>query len=617
MGDRRQAYGLSVRGSLALLVALLIFCQLFYILVMWMFWRETKLELRQQLRAKEVVEQVECIRLNEKDVLLVLAEAAASDGRPVFPSEINKGYFTQKTAEFRTLAPRMIGLNEQLINVAIDIDQACGELRGASQQSGNVKVDTANATRRLKQELAVLNGLLEEMRSRFKDFRREHAEKLMLANTVDFVYMALLFVVVMSVAILLTIGFAKVIERRISALVLNSELAAEGKALLPPLRGRDEFSAVDTAFRKMTAALNAESENLRLSESKTRTIIESLPLGLLLVLPTGAIEGGNNTAALLLGVEQNSLLQGQEFDRFFSRELASSSLNPVASNDLVRRCDDQSFPAEILQKIYDSPEGPRVLVIFADISERERIRKLREEFVAVVSHEIRTPLTSMRAFLHLLKQNMLGELTEEGTSSVRQMESVNRRLISLVNDLVDAGKIELGHFDLEAKQITMAPVIENAVDSAAALAGQYDITIALPEEDAVVIADQDRTTQVLVNLLSNAIKYSHRGGTVTVKLFIENNYAKIMVEDHGTGIPSEEVVQIFDRFGQVTGEPHKRKDSSGLGLYIAKDIVEKQGGKIGVHSEEGKGSVFWFTIPLAEDQHGQEGIIATTGPPSI
>lgn len=241
---------------------------------MWIFWRETKLELRRQLRAKEVVEQVELIRLKEKELLIEAMESKARTGvakiRPASPPD----YFRQKTVDFRTLSPKMIGLNEQLVRVAIELDTACGRLSNAATAS-----ESDRHMKSVREAIGAMDDLLDDMRNRFKDFRREHAEKLMLANTVDFVYLGLVFVLVLVIVVVITMVFAHVIERRISTLVRNTELAAKGVELLPPLRGKDEFAAVDGAFRRMTIALREESENLRLSETKTRMIVESLPVG--------------------------------------------------------------------------------------------------------------------------------------------------------------------------------------------------------------------------------------------------------------------------------------------------------------------------------------------------
>lgn len=612
--DRRgwMVYGLSVRSSLALLVALLIVCQVVFVLIMWIFWRETKMELRRQLRAKEVVEQVEHIRLKQKELLLALAEASIARHELKLPEDLNKSFFAAQCAEFRTLAPKMIGLNEQLAKIGDQVDRVA-LLLGAAYAKPD-KEQQLRYTIQLRTAMKELDELLDDMRNRFKDFRREHAEKLMLANTVDFVYMALAFVVVLSAVVLITTFFAKMIENRISTLVRNSELAAEGKSLLPPLAGADEFSTVDQAFRKMTAALQAESENLRLSESKTRTIIESLPIGLLLLNTFGEIESANNSAASLLGIDEANALHGEEFNKYFSVSIDPHKPEQTSSVDVVRKRADGVFPADVLQKPFETPEGPRVLVIFADISDRERIRKLREELVAVVSHEIRTPLTTMRAFLTLLKDNSLGQLNEDGVEYVRRMDSVTRRLVGLVNDLVDAGKIELGHLKLETQPASIGAIIESAVDSVAALASQHGVELELPDDDASVLCDADRTTQVLINLISNAIKYSPAGSVVAISLRtdapivtaatgspppeVHGGECMICVQDQGPGIPAAEQGQIFGRFAQVSGASYKRQDSSGLGLYIAKDIIEKQGGSIGVNSVEGEGSTFWFTLQL-------------------
>ncbi|MBY0550033.1 MAG: PAS domain-containing protein [Candidatus Obscuribacterales bacterium] len=595
MAINSSAISIGVRKTLATLVTVLLLSQIAFIFVMWTFWRGTKTELRKQLRAKEVIQRVDSIRMLERELLLTAAESIPEGKGSAPPLKIVPHDFENEAATFSQSAPLLISLNQGLLASAKALDQAF--LRLSKEES---KEERKRSIAQCKSAMEKMDLLLVEMKSRFKDYHLKHAEEQMYSSTANFVNLALFLIGLAITIMVLTAAFARLIQRRINTLVLNTERIAAGEPMSEPLAGTDEFATVDAAFRRMNEALNAQSEILRLSEAKTRTIIEALPPGLMITSPEGKVESANTSAMQMLLLDTPEQVIDRSLSEFLvGYDTAQANGNGARTVQAVRS-DKSVFPCDCLTKSFSSPDGQRLLVIFSDISEREKLRTLREEFVAVVSHEIRTPLTSVRAFLALLDSGMFGELNEQGSVSLKQMDSLTLRLMSLVNELVDAGRLELGDLSLQREQFYFQEVLESAVASTATLAKEHKVNFELTEDDTLLLGDKEKCVQVFINLLGNAVKYSPSGGAVRVRFSRESgDLIRVTVSDNGPGIPASEIANIFGRFAQVNQSGHRRQNSSGLGLYIAKEIIERQGGTIGVDSTEGAGSTFWFTVPVA------------------
>ena len=235
----------------------------------------------------------------------------------------------------------------------------------------------------------------------------------------------------------------------------------------------------------------------------------------------------------------------------------------------------------------------------SDVTTSRELERLKSQFISMVSHELRTPLTSIRAAMQLLiAEAMTGN--DDADQLVRVALSNADRLIRIVNDILDMSKIEAGEMLVSPQQTRLASIVEDSVRSVEAVARNADVTITIVNEGIEdVLADPDRTIQVLVNLLSNALKHAPTGSTVEVAARREGNMAAIAVHDHGPGIPAHKVDFIFEPFTQLDGSDTRRIAGTGLGLTIARALAEKQGGGIRLTSREGHGATFTLTIPLA------------------
>jgi two-component system, NtrC family, sensor histidine kinase KinB len=240
-------------------------------------------------------------------------------------------------------------------------------------------------------------------------------------------------------------------------------------------------------------------------------------------------------------------------------------------------------------------------VILQDVTRLRRFDELRNDLVATVAHELRTPLTSLRMAIHLCLEGVAGSLTEKQVDLLQAGRDDCQRLQSTVDELLDLARMQSGR--LQVHQIAISPetLIENAIESFQLTAGQRGVHLMmggyiLPTYK--VFVDPERIHAVLSNLLTNAIRHTPPEGTIKVGAQSSGEYVRFKVTDTGEGIPKEHQTAIFQRFYRVPGTS---SGSAGLGLALAKEVVEAHGGKIGVESVTGKGSTFWFTVPLAPD----------------
>ncbi|HNB21468.1 MAG TPA: HAMP domain-containing sensor histidine kinase, partial [Candidatus Melainabacteria bacterium] len=283
----------------------------------------------------------------------------------------------------------------------------------------------------------------------------------------------------------------------------------------------------------------------------------------------------------------------------FMENLFHKALNRVGEFDALKQT-GEDFPIELSLSEFNMADGRYYLANILDVSERREVERLKKEFVSTVSHELRTPLTSIRGSLTLLNVGALGALPDQAMKVVNIAERNTIRLIGLINDILDIEKLESGKMDMVFQDVDISSVMERSFESVKTFADNNGVLLEMVPSHVRVNADGDRLVQVIVNLMSNACKFSPKGATVTVRVDEIPNWIEVKVIDRGRGIPAKFKNLLFQRFQQVEASDAKRKGGTGLGLAICKGIIEAHGGTIGVDSEEGKGSVFWFRIPLAQ-----------------
>jgi PAS domain S-box-containing protein len=265
---------------------------------------------------------------------------------------------------------------------------------------------------------------------------------------------------------------------------------------------------------------------------------------------------------------------------------------------VVRTRDGQEVPVSQVIVAHTSPQGDRsVATIMRDISGWKHLDRVKSEFVSTVSHELRTPLTAIRGSLGLLEGGGVTNLPPKALNLLRIARNNCDRLVRLLNDMLDLDKIEAGKLALRAIPLEPAEVVGAALDELRPMADQR--AIALVEDLSPVppvTGDRDRLIQVLTNLVSNAIKFSPAAATVTVSITAVEHGVRFAVHNPGPGIAPHDMPRLFGRFQQLDGSDRRRHGGTGLGLAIAKAIVEQHEGTIGVESDPGAGTTFWFVL---------------------
>jgi signal transduction histidine kinase len=235
-------------------------------------------------------------------------------------------------------------------------------------------------------------------------------------------------------------------------------------------------------------------------------------------------------------------------------------------------------------------------VILQDVTRLRRFEELKNDLVATVAHEFRTPLTSLRMAVHLCTEQAAGPLTDKQAELLHAARDDCDRLQGMVDDLLDLSRIESGRVELFPLPTAVSHLVESAVREhkpAVAEAG-LALTVDFPLPEVRVLADHERIAHVFSNLITNAVRHTPTGGSITLGAQRTDGVVRFTVTDSGRGIPSEYQERIFDKFFRA---PDSEPRGTGLGLYIAREIVMGHGGQIGVDSVPGKGSTFWFTIP--------------------
>lgn len=394
------------------------------------------------------------------------------------------------------------------------------------------------------------------------------------------------------IAVAIALIFTKEILSRLSVLSQNTLRLAKGEELLPQLNGRDELGKLDLVFRKMATDLTKAYSTVKEREDRLRSIYDNVPVGLLVVDSGGdhSIESCNPGSIALLGDN----LTGKCLNDFIDSKKAQAESNSKPL--MINAVDGKERFVQLKTAEFQSGESARDLVMLIDVTEQHKLAEMKREFVAMLSHDLRSPLTSIQMFLGNLIRGFYGPLSEEALHSSRKGHKSVERLVDLVSDLLDLEMAEEGMMVLSRSEEQLNSIIGESIDAVESLADSKGVLIESKDTDLSVNCDRKRLIRVLVNLLSNAVKFSNEEDSIMVSATSNEEVLEVHVIDQGPGIVLEDQQSIFQRFKQSNSG--RERGGSGLGLANCKAIIEAHGGTIGVTSELGKGSDFWFKLPL-------------------
>ena len=230
-----------------------------------------------------------------------------------------------------------------------------------------------------------------------------------------------------------------------------------------------------------------------------------------------------------------------------------------------------------------------------DITTRKQLESQKDDFMGIVSHELKTPVTSIKAFTQVLQNRFIRAGDEKSAALLGKMDTQINKLTSLIGDLLDVTKIEGGKLQLNEDFFSFDALVDEVVEAMQRTTTRHTIE-RQGVTNTTLYGDKDRIEQVIINFLTNAIKYSPQSDKIIVQSRTEKDHVMLSVQDFGVGIPEEKQQQVFERFYRVSG--NETIPGIGLGLYISAEIIKRQKGTIGVESEQGKGSTFYFSLPI-------------------
>ncbi len=392
-----------------------------------------------------------------------------------------------------------------------------------------------------------------------------------------------------------------------------------------------------SAFIMVTATLRQrdleqiKQQSLKLSESEERyrTLVGAASDAVISTDSLGSIVFWNKAAENIFGYSADEVV-GKQLTRIMperSRQARQRGLGRMISTGESRaigktvekvglKKDGSEFPLELSLARWKVGAGIFFTAIVRDITERKQaeealreLDRMKSEFISNTSHELRTPLHSIQGFTKLMMQ---GKVPDPKTQKefLTIIDKQSEQLGQMIDDLLDMSRIESGRFQIQKRRLSIKGIIHNALESFHSPANEKGIVISedIPAILPKVEVDKKRLNQVMANLLSNAIKFSPGGGDILVKAEDRDNWLLVQVADHGIGIPKEAIPRLFERFYRV--EDLDSAGGAGLGLHIAKQIIQTHGGRIWVESEFGKGSTFYFTLPKLPRKRVGELLVA-------
>lgn len=358
--------------------------------------------------------------------------------------------------------------------------------------------------------------------------------------------------------------------------------------------------------RDITQSKKAE-EALRQSEMRYRELFEHVLDGVYQSTPDGRLLTANPALVQMLGFETE--------EEFLSTDISSLYVNPLERRKWTTYLAEHEYVhnAELVLRRKD---GTEIVVLenaravrdlmgnvqyyegtLTDITERKKIEQTKDELVSIVAHELRSPLTSIRGSLDYINSIYSEDLPPQVQKMIDLASRGTERLVRLINNMLDIDRIESGKMKWSPESFPIRTLLEQAVEMNEMYGKEYSVQFRIrePLPDARVCVDPDAFAQVLTNLLSNAARFSPTGVDVSISAQIHDSMVRILVTDHGPGIPENFRSRIFGKFTQADSQ----KEGSGLGLSICKTIVERMGGRIAFETELNQGTTFYFDLPLA------------------
>ncbi len=383
-------------------------------------------------------------------------------------------------------------------------------------------------------------------------------------------------------------------------------------------KSNDEFGELAEAFNAMAAELeHYENSNLaKILFEKTRieAIINNMKDAIVGLNEKRMVLFANIKAAQLLGMHEKDMVGKYAPDVALNNDLMRLLLSKELTIKPIKIFADgkESYFTKENVSIVSEEKPIGEVILLKNITQFQELDLAKTNFIATISHELKTPIASIKLSSKLLEDTRVGELNEEQKQLVNNIKGDSERLLKITGEVLNMAQVETGKIQLNFQKVDSKDIVKYAVESLKFQAEQKHIKLELEIENNLprVNADLEKTAWVMVNLLSNAIRYSPEKEIIKINVSQTNDLIKFSIQDFGKGIDPKYSDKVFDRFFQIPGS---NKNGTGLGLAIAKEFIIAQNGHIGLKSELGKGTTFYFQIPVVTFTDGYENKWPITG----
>ena len=393
-------------------------------------------------------------------------------------------------------------------------------------------------------------------------------------------------------------------------LIINIKNGIERSYLLSELRQKileleEAKSELEKYSHNLEQLVEERTSDLKQSNAKLEGIVNYCADGIVILNEDGIIEQVNPACETMLGHISNKLINASIDDFLFGKKtFISKELHKLEESELFLRdfyirnpFANSETPVEIsFARINPDDKYKRFVGVIRDVTEQKKADKLRDDFIATLTHDLRTPLLASIQTLQFFLDGSVGEINEKQKLLLSTMQKSSEDLLGLVNALLEVYKYDAEKLTLTKTNFDICCLVKQVYDELLPLAQSKNIDFKIESDlsDVEINADRSELRRVICNLCGNAINYTQENGKVVIMLKVEGNDFIFSVSDNGSGIPQEDIPNMFQRFSQGTSK--KRSTGTGLGLYLSRQIIESHGGKIWLESVLNKGSEFSFLL---------------------
>lgn len=364
---------------------------------------------------------------------------------------------------------------------------------------------------------------------------------------------------------------------------------------------RDEVHQLEFSINQMANELMQQISSYKAESIQLSAVLTSMSDGIIMTDKHGKVKLLNPSARLIFSIDpdlEKNLTLTEAVQNYQIVDLWKKALDSGKQHALsIDYGPERTYIQVVATPLEGSTDGD-VLLTFQDLTRVRKLEMVRQDFVSNVSHELRTPLTSLKALIDTLKNGAVQD-PPAAQKFLNQMDQEIDNLIQMVEELLELSKIESGKVPLVLEMVDARDLIQPAVERMRLQIKRARLTLKtdFPKESYLVKADPQRIQQVVINLVHNAVKFTTPGGTITVGAHPDKSFMVFYVQDTGRGIAPDDLERIFERFFKADKSRSTR--GTGLGLSIARHIIESHSGKIWAESVWGKGSTFYFSLPLS------------------